>query len=299
MSSSSLHYEISHKNLTLGNNRKILNEFNVVRMAKSDHPFDCNSYNQKGLYKISIHHGHNKVFYEDQVFEFKDYAILFSRPNVVARFEPLGVQYSTQLCVFPIQFFEQFVDINNYPLFNSDASPLIELTKEQMNSFAQIFMQMEDEVAHDFSYKNDYLRNQTLKMILDALKIRPIAKTVHTDSNSSNRLAKNFTELLEKQFPIKNPNERMNLRHVNDFAARLSVHVNHLNRSLKIVCNKTTSQLIAERIIKEAKVLLLETDFYIIEIAWCLGFEDNAHFIKFFKKNVNTTPSGFRKSLGV
>jgi len=50
---------------------------------------------------------------------------------------------------------------------------------------------------------------------------------------------------------------------------------------------------------KEAKVLLLETDFYIIEIAWCLGFEDKAHFIKFFKKNVNTTPSGVRKSLGV
>jgi AraC family transcriptional regulator, transcriptional activator of pobA len=113
------------------------------------------------------------------------------------------------------------------------------------------------------------------------------------------RLSNHFKELLEGQFPILSPGYKMLLRHPAEFADALFVHVNHLNRSLKEVTEKTTSQLIADRIFLEAKILLQNTEWNINEIAWCLGFEDLAHFIKFFKKNAGTTPSGLRKVLAV
>jgi len=87
------------------------------------------------------------------------------------------------------------------------------------------------------------------------------------------------------------------LRHPVEFAEALAVHINQLNRSLKQITDKTTSQLIADRIVKEAKILLQDTEWNVTKIAWRLGFEDVTHFTKFFKKNSNQTPSAFRKTL--
>lgn len=279
------------------NDKKVINSFNVVHVPASDQPFTCQPYNTKGIYKISIHHGHNRVYYADKVLEFKERAILFSRPNMVYRFEQFEEQHPGYLCVFPNDFFDHFVNINNYPVFDPEVSPLIEITADQMASFTTIFKEMEQEMALDFSYKYDVLRNRVLQLLLDALKLLPAPHLQIRESNSSIRITAYFKELLEGQFPILNPSYRMILRHPLEFADTLSVHVNHLNRSLKQVTDKTTTQLIAERIVKEAKILLQDTEWNIMEISWSLGFEDLSHFIKFFKKNVDLTPNAFRKSL--
>jgi len=93
--------------------------------------------------------------------------------------------------------------------------------------------------------------------------------------------------------------QSMRLRSPVDFAEQLSVHVNHLNRSLKEITGKTTSQLIAERVSQEARVLLKRTNWNISEIAYSLGFEELSHFINFFKKHFGHTPKAFRDRVDV
>jgi AraC-like DNA-binding protein len=276
---------------------KATTPFTVVKVPATDQPFTCQPYNTKGIYKISLHHGHNRVYYADKVLEFKERAILFSRPNMVYRFEQFGQQQPGYLCVFANDFFDQFVNITNYPIFDPEVSPLLEINADQMKSFTQIFQEMEQEMTIDFSYKYDLLRNRVLQLILNALKLLPAPQLLIRESNSSIRITAYFKELLEGQFPIVDPSYRMILRHPLEFADTLLVHVNHLNRSLKKVTDKTTTQLIRERIIKEAKILLQDTEWNIMEIAWSLGFEDLSHFIKFFKKSAGITPSVFRKNL--
>ena len=272
-------------------------DFKVVYAPVDDQHFSCQPYNRKGLYKISLHQGQTKIYYADQVAEVSKYAILFSRPNMVYRFEPASPQFSGYFCVFKEHFFDQFANISGYPLFQPGVSPLIEITEKQMELFKKVFQQMEQEMKMDFSYKYDVLRTQILQLVLDTLKLRPAPVLHLRESNSAIRIAGCFNELLEGQFPIHAPSGRMKLRHPVEFADALAVHVNHLNRSLKEVTDKTTSQLIAGRILQEARILLQNTDWNIMEIAWCLGFEDPAHFIKFFKKNEGVTPSGYRKAL--
>ncbi|MGS2738248.1 helix-turn-helix domain-containing protein [Sinomicrobium sp. M5D2P17] len=274
-------------------------EFNVVQVPAAAQSFACKPYNRKGIYKISIHHGHNKVYYADKMLEFKEYAILFSRPNMVYRFEQIGNQFPGYLCVFTDEFFDQFVNIKNYPLFNPEIAPLMEITASQMEYFTQIFQEMEQEMTQGFSYKYDVLRTKILQLVLGALKLRPVPHLKIRESNRAIRITSYFNELLEGQFPISDQSYRMILRNPQEFADELSVHVNHLNRSLKQVTDKTTTQHIADRITKEAKILLQDTEWSIMEIAWSLRFEDLSHFIKFFKKNVNFTPSVFRKNLVV
>jgi AraC-like DNA-binding protein len=48
--------------------------------------------------------------------------------------------------------------------------------------------------------------------------------------------------------------------------------------------------------VQEAKILLRQTDWSISEIAYCLDFEQVAHFSTFFKKQTLMTPLGFRSS---
>jgi AraC-like DNA-binding protein len=68
------------------------------------------------------------------------------------------------------------------------------------------------------------------------------------------------------------------------------IHVNHLNRAVKDITEKTTSQLIAERILQEAKFLLKHSSWNVSEIAYALGFTEVTHFNNFFKKHVTAKP---------
>ena len=51
-----------------------------------------------------------------------------------------------------------------------------------------------------------------------------------------------------------------------------------------------------DRILLEAKRLLVHTNLSIKEIGQELGFEDPAYFVRYFKKNSETTPVEFREN---
>lgn len=74
------------------------------------------------------------------------------------------------------------------------------------------------------------------------------------------------------------------------------------NKSPKTISNifslyskKTPTQVIQERIIAEAKRLFYYTDKSVKEISCDLGFEEVAHFSKFFKNCTSQNPSELKK----
>jgi AraC-like DNA-binding protein len=101
-------------------------------------------------------------------------------------------------------------------------------------------------------------------------------------------------ELLERQFPIDNPRQILSIRSASDYAEKLNIHVNYLNKAIKESTEKTTSQIIAERVMQEAKILLKQTVWPVSEIAYALGFTEVTHFNNFFKKHVQLSPMKFR-----
>ncbi len=82
-------------------------------------------------------------------------------------------------------------------------------------------------------------------------------------------------------------------RTVKEYADLLSITPNHLSQTIKAVSGKNALSYISERLVREAKSLLLYTDFSISEIAYRLGFSDPANFGKFFKKESGMPPSKF------
>lgn len=89
----------------------------------------------------------------------------------------------------------------------------------------------------------------------------------------------------------------------NELTNKVSHYAQLLNTSpqnLNAICRKETGQssteVISNYIINEAKRLLLYTDLTVSEIAGKLDFKDNSHFSKYFKRNVGNTPIAFRKA---
>lgn len=115
----------------------------------------------------------------------------------------------------------------------------------------------------------------------------------HATIKASQRIAIDFLTVLEKQFPIKDQRV-IRIRSASQFADHLNIHVNHLNRSLKAALNKTTTQVISERILQEAKFLLRNTTWSVAEISIALGFTEPTHFNNFFRKNAHMNPTKFR-----
>ena len=153
---------------------------------------------------------------------------------------------------------------------------------------------MAEEINSDYVHKYDVLRTQVLELIHFALKMQPTAKCDKQPINASQRISTLFLELLERQFPIDQLHQTLNLRAASAFAQQLNVHVNHLNRAIKETTDKTTSQIIAERILQEAKILLKHSPWNVSEIASALGFTETTHFNNFFKKHVQLSPLKFR-----
>lgn len=65
-------------------------------------------------------------------------------------------------------------------------------------------------------------------------------------------------------------------------------------RRNKETVGKTTSQVIAERVLQEAQILLKHSAWSVSEIAYALGFSEATHFSNFFKKHTKMSPTKFR-----
>ncbi|WP_166335370.1 AraC family transcriptional regulator [Sphingobacterium chungjuense] len=79
------------------------------------------------------------------------------------------------------------------------------------------------------------------------------------------------------------------------YASQLHISQNYLNKLCKTNQAQTSGQIIKQRILLEAKRLLVHTKSSIAEIAYSLGFESPSYFNTFFKKRIGASPERYRK----
>ena len=251
-------------------------------------------YARRDFFKITLTVGNGKVHFADKLYEVQKQALSFTHPQIPYKWEHTNNITCGYFCIFDQQFFHQFGNLNQYSVYQPNGTRLFELTDEQRKQVELIFQRMFDEINSDYVHKYDVLRTLVLDLIHFALKMQPTAKVEKQQINASQRISSLFMELLERQFPIDENHLEIQLRSASDFAERLNVHVNHLNRAVKETTDKTTSQIIAERVLQEAKILLKHSPWNVSEIAFALGFSETTHFNNFFKKHVQLSPLKFR-----
>ncbi len=251
-------------------------------------------YKRRDFYKVMLVIGDIKMNYADKVVSVKKQALFFSNPQIPYNCEDLEKIQAGYYCIFNQHFFHKFGDLNQYSVFQSTGNHVFDLSDEQVELITVIYKKMFEEIKSDYIHKYDVLRNLVFELLHFAMKIQPSAKFDKQPINASQRISTLFLELLERQFPIDENHQTVSLRAASDYANQLNIHVNHLNRAVKETTQKTTSQIIAERILQEAKILLKHSAWSVSEIAFALGFTEVTHFNNFFKKHLQLSPLKFR-----
>ncbi|MFT3980749.1 MAG: helix-turn-helix domain-containing protein [Ferruginibacter sp.] len=253
-------------------------------------------YSRRDFFKVSLILGEGKIHYADKWLIIDRPALLFSNPVVPYAWEATSALQRGWFCLFTDHFLhngDRLGSLQESPFFKIGAHPVIFLNDAQLATVSAVFTKMMEEIDSGYEHKYDMLRNLLHVLIHEAMKMQPHQQYEHSH-NASGRISSLFMELLERQFPIEGPDTYLKLKTANDYAKNLSVHVNSLNRSVKENTGRTTTDLIAGRIVQEAHALLHHTDWNIAEIAYGLGFEEPAYFTNFFKKHTGQTPNQLR-----
>jgi AraC family transcriptional regulator, transcriptional activator of pobA len=115
------------------------------------------------------------------------------------------------------------------------------------------------------------------------LKLLPL---IDSGSDKSGAVSSDVRNLLQENF--------MKRLSAQQYADLLHTSVANLNLKLKKNTGKTIMQLQTDLIVSKIKQHIYSTDFEFKEIAYQFGFDDYAHFSKFFKKQSGYTPSDYR-----
>jgi len=130
---------------------------------------------------------------------------------------------------------------------------------------------------------------RALTSALLGLVARELADKTAADSAGTTDLFRRFEALLEQHY----------LEHwsVADYAATLSVSPTHLSRLTKAATGHAASELIQERIVREARRNLVYTNLPVSTIAYALGFNDPAYFSRLFASATGLSPRRFREKV--
>jgi AraC family transcriptional activator of pobA len=175
--------------------------------------------------------------------------------------------------------------LENFSFFSGQLDQqVLELEAEVQQKAIAIFEDILKEGQNEQPINDDLVKTLLIRLFIEIAR----NKTQVSNSNSYNHtILKNFKNLIENNYA--------HLRLPKQYAELLYITPNHLNALCNDFLGVSAGVLIRERVILEAKRLLINLDLLISEVATKLNFDDQSYFIKFFKKYEGLTPEKFRK----
>lgn len=222
--------------------------------------------------------------------------IAFLHPDEIMSWQTTSKETGGHFCLIHPKYFEYETDhvlqlLRNYPYFKASKA-VVQLTENQSAEINQSFQSIVREEEGDNEDKKQAI---LLHLQLILLAARRAGKTLPDQTvPESYGYIHGFLSLLESAFQVQD--DAVKLKTSAEFAAQLHVHPNYLNSLVKEQTGKTLREHIQERLMYEAKVLLIQTDWDINRISFGLGFSGHAAFTSFFKKKENISPSIFRRN---
>ena len=219
--------------------------------------------------------------------EVKEHQVYFIRPGQVHNWsldvDTTGFQLMLSADVVTI-----FSNLAPFPFFEQNVPACLFLTQKEFENLKNHLHEIELILSD-----NDLLTKEIVLLRLHLL-LKLLQKEYlnqfhgHDSSTKPEKVIKNFNTLIDDHFTTESS--------VNFYADKLNITANYLNILSQKYLKKPATEVIKERTILEAKRLLTSTDLSVKEIAYQLGFNDNAYFSKVFKKYTGKSPGDFKQS---
>jgi len=215
-------------------------------------------------------------------------------------YQPFSIQSEGEFSGVLINFHPDFFCIHKHQhevacngvLFNNIyESPAISLSDAEMLSLQTLAEQIKAEVQQAALAQYELLVSYLKIFLINASRSKVARQNVTEFKNDKEPfMLKTLKDAVEEHYKTKHsPSE---------YADILNMTTKTLNRLSKVHFNKTISNLIADRIIIEAKRELYLTAKPVKTIAFELGFNDEFYFSRFFKSNADVSPQIYRDTVG-
>lgn len=181
------------------------------------------------------------------------------------------------------------VTINDYPFFQSIQNPSVLYIEDQcLSYFVGLFTQILNEMNTIQAFKTQKIVALTELIYIESTRLYLGDGVLDkVQMNSYSEKFQQFERLVEKHYKTE--------KNASQYADWLHISSKHLNRITQSMVNKTTTDIILERVFLEAKRELIMKKISFSEIASDLGYVDYAYFSRLFKKKCGETPSEFLK----
>lgn len=233
--------------------------------------------------------------------DFSEYDFTQNQLLAFAPYQPFMLTSTEEIRGIVIHFHPDFFCIHKHHqevacsgvLFNNIYEPpYVTIDEATQKTFEMLLEQIKTEMQNPALAQYELL-NSYLKIFLisaSRLKKEQQPKTASDTTDKEPFILQNLKSFIEIHFKIKHS--------PSDYADLLNITPKALAKITKKHFNKTLSNLIAERIIIEAKRELYLTNKSVKEIAYKLGYEDEHYFSRFFKTNANVSPQLYRDTVG-
>lgn len=201
-------------------------------------------------------------------------------------------EFKAQVLLFTDSFFSTNTESNNFlrrtPLFNTFDNSQHHLLKssEKLLACWHLIQQEEKEVTD--RNKAFILRNLLFNFLLLAERQAGIYSYDEESVNHQHETYRRFQELVETHYKNQEP--------IAFYTGKLAISAKVLSRITEKLSGKSPKQILTDRLLLEAKRLLIHDTEAGKRIGYELGFSDPANFAKFFRKHTGQTPAIFRKS---
>lgn len=246
---------------------------------------------------IWVKHGIGEVKADFSSYAFKENTLFSFSP-----YQPFMLNGETEISGVAINFHPDFFCIHkhhkevacNGVLFNNIYSPpFVHVDEKAKVNFEMIINQFKAEMQKPDLAQYELLISYLKIFLISASRLKAeqqIEVRKVTDENEEPFILQNLKNYIESHYRTKHT--------ASDYAGMLSITPKALTKLTKTHFNKTLTDLIAERIIIEAKRELYLTNKTVKEIAYELGYNDEYYFSRFFKKNADVSPQLYRETVG-
>jgi len=180
------------------------------------------------------------------------------------------------------------VSCNGILFFGTQNLPIITIPRGQERKFNTLYEVFEDEFKTPDKIQGDMLQMLLKRLIIICTRLAKEQLIVKKLDNEQIDVVRKFNVLVDTHYKTK--------RKVSDYADLLYRSPKTLSNLFALYNQKSPQQIILERLALEAKRLIRFTNKQNQEIAYELGFNDPAHFSRFFKKMTNSSPTQYRKN---
>lgn len=211
--------------------------------------------------------------------------------NLEAQTEGIALHFHPDF--FCIHKHDKDVSCNGVLFNNIYNPPFVQVNEAAERTFEMILEQMTAEMQNLELAQYELLVSY-LKIVLITASRLKIAQndqaTIDFADKKEPFILQELKDNIEEHFKSKHS--------ASDYSDLLNISPKSLAKITKTHFNKTLTDLIAERIIIEAKRELYLTNKSVKEIAYSLGYDDEHYFSRFFKKNADVSPQLYRETVG-